>query len=208
MSSLSRLAALAAMVCLVGAGCQPSPKTAQTPVSETPSAQQEEDGQQLPRQDVQPTTNAGDDFDQAAVVAGVSHKVIGDLAKGRSVEMDIPSSWHGTTVFWPTEFDMLNYIRAMYFTTVSAKKAWETEQPITELYGDVRATQRADGAYVMTANHKGLKVGIYKLYKPDPAHPESGYFLVECHVAHDAPDRADYWDACKTAMTSATFKTE
>lgn len=188
------------------------PATAPTPVQPQASngadaVANDDPGQTLPRQDVQVTSDAWSDYQNATVLSDVSHKVVLDTPQKHRIDVDVPSSWVGDSVWRPVKDDPLNYIRVRYFTGPGAEESWKSEQAMTDLYENVHAEEQ-HGVYVMTADHKALKVAVLKVFAPDSGHPDNSFYLVECHIAHDAANRDALWSACKTAATSATFKTE
>jgi hypothetical protein len=164
-------------------------------------------GQFLPRQDVKPVGDAWADYWNAKTVGDTKTEAVVDTPKKHRITLDVPTAWVGEGVWRPVKDDPLNYIRARYFTGPGAEESWKNEQAMTDLYENVHG-EAQNGNYLMTADHKALKVAVFKLFATDNAHPDNSFYLVECHIAHDAADRDALWSACKTAVTSATFKTQ
>lgn len=191
-----RLLGILCAFCLLGAGCGKQ-SAATTPPDEVPEF--------IPRQDAKAPGDAWGEFERAkSSVDGMRQSGMNsDL--GRSIALDIPSSWTGKGGTWrPSEGDKLNTIRASYFPELGPETQWSAQQQLPET--EVVHSEKKDDQYILMVNHKGLKTSILKFFYPDPEHPGNGFFFLECRVAYDAPDREALWSACKSAVKTATFQ--
>lgn len=191
------LIALTLAAALLGAGCAKPPAAA---VEAGPLPEF------IPRQDAKAPKDAWGEYQRAEISGALQSQSTRDEGGGPFVTLDIQQSWNGTGGLWrPSEADKLNYIRAAYLSGMGPETQWTNDQELAEY--DVVHADKDDGRYALLMNHRGIKTSVLKVFTPDPRHPGSGFFLVECRVAYDAPDRAALWNACRAAVTSAKYET-